>query len=251
MCKSSKACQNCAGVSDKDTDTVKVNTVNIDKENVAPPTEKPLFGPSAGQTAVERREEEARRIVEEQNRLCREREERERLEEEQRRRAVEEEAEKRRAEEEARALAEQKAQQRRRALEEEERQRAQARAEAEAAAEAEERRQLLEIERLRREEEEILRAEEARKQDELRTFLQSTGFKDVNEKKVKSGMLSSSFAYPLHVAARANDAKVVELLLWAGADRKLTDSKKLTPLALAQKLNKKESHKQSITALSD
>jgi len=123
------------------------------------------------------------------------------------------------------------------------------------AREAERQRQLDEEEARRRaeaqkqEEEAHRRAEEARKQEEIGQFLSKNGFADVNEKKKKSGMLSSGFTYPLHVAVKAADAQVVGLLLWGGADRSLKDSAKLTPLALAQKLDKKGSHKAVMDAL--
>jgi len=100
------------------------------------------------------------------------------------------------------------------------------------------------------EEEAQRRAEEARKQEQLSVFLSKHGFKGANEKKkIKSGMISSASAYPLHVAVRAADAQAVGLLLWGGADKTLQDSAKRTPLALAQKLNKNGSHEQVINSL--
>lgn len=99
--------------------------------------------------------------------------------------------------------------------------------------------------------EEQRRLEGAQKQEMLRSFLSGAGFKDVNEKKKeKGGMFSSGFTYPLHAAVKANDANMVQLLLQAGADRTLSNSKKATPLAMAQKLDKGGSHKQVITVLS-
>eukprot|EP00408_Alexandrium_pacificum_P059647 CAMPEP_0171168238 /NCGR_PEP_ID=MMETSP0790-20130122/7608_1 /TAXON_ID=2925 /ORGANISM="Alexandrium catenella, Strain OF101" /LENGTH=208 /DNA_ID=CAMNT_0011633073 /DNA_START=96 /DNA_END=722 /DNA_ORIENTATION=- len=161
------------------------------------------------------------------------------LEEEQRkleqegeeRRRQQEETERRRREEEARALERQRAEEERRRLLEEQR-----------AKEAEESRRQQEAEARRR-------AEEARRREELGKVLARDGFAGVNERKKKSGLLSSGFTYPLHAAVRAADAEAVGLLLWAGADRSLKDSAKLTPLMLAQKADKKGSHRQVVEAL--
>eukprot|EP00418_Pyrodinium_bahamense_P079640 CAMPEP_0179051174 /NCGR_PEP_ID=MMETSP0796-20121207/21110_1 /TAXON_ID=73915 /ORGANISM="Pyrodinium bahamense, Strain pbaha01" /LENGTH=229 /DNA_ID=CAMNT_0020747709 /DNA_START=48 /DNA_END=737 /DNA_ORIENTATION=+ len=123
-----------------------------------------------------------------------------------------------------------------------------------------ERQRRLQEEQRSREEEELrqqeveeahCRAEEARKQQQrLSIFLSKHGFTGANEKKkIKSGMISSASAYPLHVAVRAADAQAVGLLLWAGADKTLQDSAKRTPLALAQKLNKNGSHEHVIDTL--
>jgi len=91
--------------------------------------------------------------------------------------------------------------------------------------------------------------ERAAKKERLGLFLQKTGFQSFSEKKVKKGILSSGFSYPLHAAVEAKDAEAVELLLWAGADPSLANSKKQTPLDFAQKKNKQGSHSQVIAAL--
>merc|ERR550514_2491000 len=98
--------------------------------------------------------------------------------------------------------------------------------------------------RLRAEEEEAQRNERR-----LREFLGKVGFNAVSEKKVKKSLISSSFSYPLHAAVDMKDADAVNLLLKAGADPKLPNSKKLTPLALAQVKNKQGSHDKVIAAL--
>lgn len=91
--------------------------------------------------------------------------------------------------------------------------------------------------------------EDAKKNEKLQQFLGKAGFKAASEKKVKKSMMSSSFSYPLHAAAEAKDAEAVELLLWAGADKALLNSKKQTPMQLAEQKNKKGSHAQVIAAL--
>lgn len=109
-----------------------------------------------------------------------------------------------------------------------------------------------EEERLRREEE-----ENARRGELLRTFLEKAGFQggDPNQKKLKKGtsrirlMGSSGFSYPLHAAVELGDAEAVEALLRAGADPSLTNSKKQTPLKLAEAKNKQGSHTKVIAAL--
>merc|ERR1712107_602073 len=88
------------------------------------------------------------------------------------------------------------------------------------------------------------------KQKALYDWLSSKDFKTVDEKKVKKKMLGSSFQYPLHVAVTDNNPKAVHLLLWGGASRTSQNGKNHTPLALAQTLNKNDSHKAVIDAFS-
>jgi len=127
---------------------------------------------------------------------------------------------------------------------------------------AEEQRQRLVAARqaeLRRQEEERAEAEAEAAQRalanvrhlKLRSFLGSIGFKDINERKTKAGLLFSSFWYPLHAAVKANNLEAVELLLLAGANTSVKNSGKLSPMALAVKLNKNNSHKAIITALGE
>mmetsp|Transcript_97516 Transcript_97516/g.284715 ORF Transcript_97516/g.284715 Transcript_97516/m.284715 type:complete len:212 (+) Transcript_97516:68-703(+) len=206
-------CSACKGNSDKQTDTVKIS-----------------FVPPADAADKENAVPEL---------ACITTKEAEKAEEEARRRAAEEEQ--RRQEERQRLEAMEK-----RRREEEERRRQ--------AEEAERRR--LEEERLRRqrEEEELARQqreeEEADKREQMTRFLGKNGFGSVNDKKKKGSFPLSGFTYPLHVAVKAADPKTVRVLLWAGADRNLKDSSKLTPLELARKLNKKGSQTDVIEALS-
>mmetsp|Transcript_99311 Transcript_99311/g.289803 ORF Transcript_99311/g.289803 Transcript_99311/m.289803 type:complete len:244 (-) Transcript_99311:139-870(-) len=100
------------------------------------------------------------------------------------------------------------------------------------------------------EEEALMRKEQAQKQERLLMYLAANEFPSVNEKKKVPGLLTAGFTYPLHLAARAPDAEAVEMLLSAGADRTLQDSSKLTPLALAMRLDKKGSHAAVIELLS-
>jgi hypothetical protein len=69
-------------------------------------------------------------------------------------------------------------------------------------------------------------------------FLKSNGFSDVDAKRTR--MLKSS--YPLHAAVSQNNAEMVQLLLAAGARHGLKNSAGQTPLQLAQRLDKRDSH---------
>lgn len=95
------------------------------------------------------------------------------------------------------------------------------------------------------------RAAEARRQQTLRRFLMSSGFRGANEKQSRSGLgkVFKSFSYPLHAAVTANDAEVVEALLQSGADRAAQDSRNFTPLGLARKLDRGGSHQHILKLL--
>mmetsp|Transcript_361 Transcript_361/g.509 ORF Transcript_361/g.509 Transcript_361/m.509 type:complete len:254 (-) Transcript_361:57-818(-) len=107
------------------------------------------------------------------------------------------------------------------------------------------------------EEEDRLRYEEAQRireisireaqEDELRvnTFLKANGFADIDAKRTK---MFKSF-YPLHVAVSQNNPDMVQLMLATGARPLPKNSGGLTPLELAQKLDKKGSHAQVIKLL--
>lgn len=84
-------------------------------------------------------------------------------------------------------------------------------------------------------------AEEAARHEKLCSFLEENGFRAPDEKRVKGGVFSSGFCYPLHVAVEAKDVEAVQALLWAGADPSLANSKKKTPLQLAKAKNKSAS----------
>jgi len=75
----------------------------------------------------------------------------------------------------------------------------------------------------------------------LRCFLATSGFNGVNAPRM-SGMfgLSRHVMYPLHAAVRADNAEIVAMLLWAGADRSKCDSRGLSPLDLARRRSSRE-----------
>jgi len=234
----SSACSNCSRAPDKQADTVMVNP------GLAGANGKPVDGkedqlpaPPALQLAAS----EAQHLAEAERQL------------EQRRRASEEATEAIRWEEERRAREEEERrlhEERRRAELEVERARheavrREAEARAEEAARLEEQKHL--AERCRQEEESRC-AEEARKGEELRTFLGARRLKGVNDRK-KGGLFSGGYSYPLHLAVRAKNAAAIEILLWGGADPGLLDSKGLSPISLAQMVNKKDSHTPVIAAL--
>lgn len=97
----------------------------------------------------------------------------------------------------------------------------------------------------------LRRVEENRRQRELDSMLTSAGFTGVNDPKTKKGMFRSGYTYPLHAAVEANSPEAVQMLVRAGADINLQDSKKRTPLQLAEQLNKGESHQEVIQALGE
>jgi len=237
------SCNGCRPQADKKTDTVKIDFASLansgDKENMSPQ------GPAATNTAdaAKKQQQELKEEKERQHReqaLQREKERKLQEQQEQMRRLAEEKQ--RRLAEEQRKAEEQKRLQR-------EAEQAELRRQEEERQRQEEER--LKQERLRAEAEAKKRAEKEEKQRKLNGFFTSAGFKTVNEQKKKSGIVSSSFTYPLHVAVKANNLEAVELLLWAGADKAQKDSSKLTPAALATKLNKKDSHKAILAALGE
>lgn len=97
----------------------------------------------------------------------------------------------------------------------------------------------------------LRRVEENRRQRELDSMLSSAGFAGVNEAKTKKGMFSKGHTYPLHAAVEANSPEAVQMLLRAGADVNLQDSKKKTALMLAESLDKNGSHQEVIVALQE
>jgi len=250
-------CSGCKNLGNRNTDTVSVDASKIQevsrvaaapgKENSNPKQEEDEMRRQRAAEAVkkmrEEKEAEERRRRQQQEEEEQQRQQRE--EEMQRQKAEEEAEEQRRAieAEEARIAAErEQAEQRRFEAEEQERLRRQREEEEEEEG----------YRRLREEAEaKRLKEEEDAKRDQLNAFLQKAGFQEATEKKVKKGLISSSFSYPLHAAVKAKDAEAVELLLWAGADPTLQNSKKQTPLELAQKKNDKktQSHAKVMAAL--
>merc|ERR1719265_2831504 len=171
-----------------------------------------------------------------------------RREEEQRR-----EAERRLQEEKERQVAEQRrreAERHQQELEQQQRER------------EEKERQLQEMRRqaqLRQQREEQERREQIRLQEEarqkkikemddakkVRAFLQSHGFRNVNDLTRKK----FSKTTPLHTAVGQNNVEMVKLLIAAGADTKKRNGKNDTPFKLAQKLDKNGNHEAIIQAL--
>lgn len=279
------SCHGCKYVGNKQTDTVTVDVRRVqqisskegndsqgsgDKENSDPGGPPMVCGTSNAEKekqradlereaaamrkreAEQREEELVRRMEEKRRRLAQEEEERQRQLEEHCRQAAEEEEAQQAKEEEARRIAEEMIRRQRQAEAEETRCRV--------AEEAWRREEEAALRRERqREEEGALRrrqdGEEARfKEERLRLLLERARFQTPTEKKVTKGMLlmSSGFSYPLQAAVEANDAEFVELLLWAGADPRLANSKKQTPLQLAHAKNSKQgSHAKVIAALSE
>ena len=69
-------------------------------------------------------------------------------------------------------------------------------------------------------------------EQELRKVLHKLGYETVNEKRVKKGLISSSFSYPLHAAVEAAGEEAVWRLLAGGSDPNRANSRKQTPLEL-------------------
>lgn len=89
------------------------------------------------------------------------------------------------------------------------------------------------------------RKEEQEDQGKVDAFLKRNKFSDVHNP--KSSFFKAS--YPLHCAVSKNDPDMVQLLLAAGASPFDKNSAGLTPLALAQKLDRKGSHAQILKLL--
>jgi len=97
----------------------------------------------------------------------------------------------------------------------------------------------------------LKKVEENRVRRELDTMLSNAGFAGVNDAKVEKGLFTTGHTYPLHAAVKAKSEEAVTMLLRANADANLEDSRRRTPLALAEQLNKKNSHRGVIAALHD
>uniref|UniRef100_A0A7S2IZQ2 Uncharacterized protein n=1 Tax=Alexandrium andersonii TaxID=327968 RepID=A0A7S2IZQ2_9DINO len=85
---------------------------------------------------------------------------------------------------------------------------------------------------------------------EVLTMITEAGFTGINEPRTKRSFFRTTFTYPLHAAVEANNPEAVRLLLQSRANPSVEDSKKRTPLQLAQQLNKQDSHADCVTALS-
>jgi hypothetical protein len=82
------------------------------------------------------------------------------------------------------------------------------------------------------------------KMSRVNEFLKANDFDDIHSYSVKSRfILRDRISHPLHCAVEHNNATMVELLLWAGADPEARDHKGRTPRELAESLNKNGSHR--------
>jgi len=231
----SNRCKPCGAWSQqaKEQNTVKVDTNALssqDKENARPANGKSPVPTKEDEERQrqreewERRQEEARRAEEQRREMERRvQEEQERLQQEQRKR-----------EEERRRLQLEQEQLKREAEAEQKRQ------------EAEYRRQEEARQKQFDEEQRRKKAEDAEKKRKLQEWLKTNGFKTVDEL-VRKRM---SKVRPLHHAVQIKNVEMVEILLWAGADRRLTNGNKQTAFQLASKLDKAGSHKAVIGAFS-
>jgi len=188
------------------------------------------------QKAVEVPEEEQRDRHAEEEEEARRHEEEARLEEE-RRQAEEAEAE-RRGQEEERLRREEEAERRRR--EEASRLEKASRKEPECAAE---------LERVKAEQERAAAAKEAAAaQQVVNDFLKAKGFKNIAApRKLFCGC--GGAIHPLHLAVQENNLEAVKALLRCGADKELQNSRKKTPLEIAERCNKSGSHEMVLAAL--
>lgn len=87
--------------------------------------------------------------------------------------------------------------------------------------------------------------EEELQQKEVQAFLRKHGFAGIRAGRRR--MMRTS--YPLHTAVTEKDARMVALLLRAGADASQKNSSGATPAQLAQKSNKHGSHEEMLWAL--
>jgi len=97
----------------------------------------------------------------------------------------------------------------------------------------------------------LKKVEENRVRRELDSMLLAAGFAGVNDAKVEKGLFTTGHSYPLHAAVKSKSGEAVTMLLRANADVNLVDSRRRTPLALAEQLNRKDSHSGVIAALRD
>lgn len=109
---------------------------------------------------------------------------------------------------------------------------------------AQRQREEAEAEAVRQEEAE--RAAQARK-EAVQKFMADCKFKGVNT--AKKTLMATT--YPLHEAAKRNDAVMVRMLIEEGAKLDQTNSRKQTPLQRAQQEDKKGSHAQVINILAE
>jgi hypothetical protein len=82
----------------------------------------------------------------------------------------------------------------------------------------------------------------------VKAWLKQKGYKDINVPKV---MRRRRAKYPLHSAVKDNDAEMVWLLLKCGANVEARNSENQTPVEVAEKLQKNDSHSQVLHLLTN
>lgn len=224
-------CKPCSA-SDPTQDTVKVNPDLMNKENVQPLQHEKAAEQKKREFELaekQRKEEAAAAAVAEAARL------REEVEREAAEKARRQEAAREAAEEAARREAVERAAERAR----EEQAAAEAKAAAAAAAAA------VAAEEQRKREE---AAEEAKRdaEEKVAEWCKKNGFQDMcAQKKTFRGATK----FPMHTAVKYNNQEIIGMMLLAGAEKDVMDSKQQTPSQLAEKLNKDGSHDQVIAML--
>jgi len=89
-----------------------------------------------------------------------------------------------------------------------------------------------------------LRRKEA--EEKVKVWCNSNGFQDMNTQKKT---LRGATKFPLHTAVKNCNQEIIGMMLIAGVDKDVRDSKNQTPIALAAKLNKGGSHGHILTML--
>jgi len=82
--------------------------------------------------------------------------------------------------------------------------------------------------------------------DKVNAWCKSNGFHDMNTQKKT---LRGATKFPLHTAVKNSNEAIIGMMLIAGVNKDVQDSKNQTPSELAAKLNKYGSHSQILTML--
>lgn len=216
------SCSPCVG-SDPTQDTVKVDPNLLNKENIQP---FQAAQKKEEEEAQRQREAEEQRMVEERRKQAEEEEERLRVEKQ---KAAEAKAQQE-ADEKARQEAEEKAR-----LDAQEK----ARQEEAARAAAEEERLRQEAQKAAEEQATREREEMSAAQEKVSEWCKANGFQDIYTAKKT---IRRATKLPIHTAVKHQNDEMVGLLLKCGAAKDAEDSKKQTPMQLAEKMNKNGSH---------
>lgn len=217
------SCSPCVG-SDPTQDTVKVDPNLLNKENIQP---FQAAQKKEEEEAQRQREAEEQRMVEERRKQAEEEEARIRLEKQ---KAAEAKAQQE-ADEKARQEAEEKAR-----LDAQEKARQE---EAARAAAAEEERLRQEAQKAAEEQATREREEMSAAQEKVSEWCKANGFQDIHTAKKT---IRRATKLPIHTAVKHQNDEMVGLLLKCGAAKDAEDSKKQTPMQLAEKMNKNGSH---------